>query len=51
MRFLQQQGLVGNTPAAVATFLRESTFLDKIKIGDYLGGQYARAHPPAHAMP
>ena len=43
IRFLQQNELVGNTPVAVATFLRDATFLDKVKIGEYLGGQYVGA--------
>ena len=43
MKFLQQNELVGNTPVAIATFLRDENFLDKRKIGDYLGGQYVGA--------
>ena len=50
MRYLQQQELVGNTPAAVATFLRDATFLDKVKIGEYLGGQYV-LDPPIERAP
>jgi len=41
MKFLQANGLVGTTPDQVALFLRESMFLDKSKIGDYISNPYS----------
>jgi len=37
IRFFQQKNLLGASPQEVAAFLRETTFLDKTMIGDYLG--------------
>jgi len=43
IRFLQQHDLLGNTPNAVALFLRDAAFLDKKQIGNYLGDPYGHA--------